>query len=211
MDAVRLNFSHGAHEEHASRAALAREVQAELGRPLALIADLQGPKLRVSGVDEAADSGDRRRGRSSPAAGLRSPATWSSRLPSSPTCSSPGTTSSSTTASSVCASRHVGRRPRALPRRRRRRGEARTRASTCPAASRSRSRRSPRRTSTTSTSRSGSGSTTSRSRSSAPPPTSRELKELIAERGSEARVIAKIEKAGGGGRARRDPRRVRRG
>ena len=53
MDAVRLNFSHGTHEEHASRAGLTREVQAELGRPLALIADLQGPKLRVSGVDEA--------------------------------------------------------------------------------------------------------------------------------------------------------------
>jgi pyruvate kinase len=52
MDAVRLNFSHGAHEEHAERAARTREVQAELGRPLALIADLQGPKLRVSGVDD---------------------------------------------------------------------------------------------------------------------------------------------------------------
>jgi pyruvate kinase len=53
MDAIRLNFSHGAHEEHAGRARLVREVQAELGRPLALIADLQGPKLRVAGVDEA--------------------------------------------------------------------------------------------------------------------------------------------------------------
>jgi pyruvate kinase len=49
MDAVRLNFSHGAPAEHAERAARTREVQAELGRPLALIADLQGPKLRVSG------------------------------------------------------------------------------------------------------------------------------------------------------------------
>jgi len=52
MDVVRLNFSHGAHEEHAERAARTRAVQAELGRPLALIADLQGPKLRVSGVDD---------------------------------------------------------------------------------------------------------------------------------------------------------------
>ena len=47
MDAVRLNFSHGTLEEHAERTGIARAVQAELGRPLALIADLQGPKLRV--------------------------------------------------------------------------------------------------------------------------------------------------------------------
>jgi pyruvate kinase len=47
IDAVRLNFSHGTHEEHAARAGITRAVQAELGRPLALIADLQGPKLRV--------------------------------------------------------------------------------------------------------------------------------------------------------------------
>ena len=47
MDAVRLNFSHGTLEEHAERAGIARAVQAELGRPLALIADLHGPKLRI--------------------------------------------------------------------------------------------------------------------------------------------------------------------
>src|SRR5712691_10309353 len=47
MDAVRLNFSHGTQEDHAMRAGITRAVQAELGRPLALIADLQGPKLRV--------------------------------------------------------------------------------------------------------------------------------------------------------------------
>ncbi len=52
MDAARLNFSHGSHEDHALRAAITREVQAELGRPLALIADLQGPKLRIAGVDD---------------------------------------------------------------------------------------------------------------------------------------------------------------
>jgi pyruvate kinase len=55
MDAVRLNFSHGTHDEHAARAERTREVQAELGRPLALIADLQGPKLRVAGVDQPRD------------------------------------------------------------------------------------------------------------------------------------------------------------
>jgi pyruvate kinase len=47
MDAARLNFSHGSHEEHAERALLIREAQARAGRPLALIADLQGPKLRI--------------------------------------------------------------------------------------------------------------------------------------------------------------------
>jgi pyruvate kinase len=47
VDAVRLNLSHGKHEEHAERAWLVREIAAEIGRPVALIADLQGPKLRV--------------------------------------------------------------------------------------------------------------------------------------------------------------------
>src|SRR5438105_1083285 len=52
MDAVRLNFSHGVQEDHARSAGFARAVQAELGRPLALIADLQGPKLRLGKLDE---------------------------------------------------------------------------------------------------------------------------------------------------------------
>jgi pyruvate kinase len=47
MDGARLNFSHGRHEEHGDRARRVRAAQAAAGRPLALIADLQGPKLRV--------------------------------------------------------------------------------------------------------------------------------------------------------------------
>ncbi|MDQ3858224.1 MAG: pyruvate kinase [Actinomycetota bacterium] len=47
MDAARLNFSHGSHDEHAERAELVRASQGRAGRPLALIADLQGPKLRI--------------------------------------------------------------------------------------------------------------------------------------------------------------------
>src|SRR5579862_4556193 len=47
VDAVRFNLSHGTHEEHSERAWLVREIAAELGRPIALIADLQGPKLRI--------------------------------------------------------------------------------------------------------------------------------------------------------------------
>jgi pyruvate kinase len=55
MDAARLNFSHGAHEEHAERAQLIRESQQRAGRPLALIADLQGPKLRIGKLFEPRD------------------------------------------------------------------------------------------------------------------------------------------------------------
>ena len=52
MDAARLNLSHGTHEEHAERARRVREAEAEAGRPIALIADLQGPKLRVGDLSE---------------------------------------------------------------------------------------------------------------------------------------------------------------
>src|SRR2546427_3570200 len=51
MDAARLNLSHGTHEDHAGRAKLVRDVQEEVGRPLALIGDLQGPKFRVGGLE----------------------------------------------------------------------------------------------------------------------------------------------------------------
>jgi pyruvate kinase len=52
MNAARLNFSHGTHEEHAAMARLVREVQEEIGRPIAVIADLQGPKLRIGELPE---------------------------------------------------------------------------------------------------------------------------------------------------------------
>jgi pyruvate kinase len=47
MDAARLNFSHGKHDEHRDLARRVREAVSRNGRRLALIADLQGPKLRV--------------------------------------------------------------------------------------------------------------------------------------------------------------------
>ena len=47
MDSARLNFSHGTHEQHAETVRLLRAAQEEIRRPLALIADLQGPKLRI--------------------------------------------------------------------------------------------------------------------------------------------------------------------
>jgi pyruvate kinase len=52
MNAARLNFSHGKHEEHAEVVRRIREVEAESGHPVALIADLQGPKLRIGELEE---------------------------------------------------------------------------------------------------------------------------------------------------------------
>jgi pyruvate kinase len=49
MDAVRLNFSHGTHEEHRRRVEAVRAEARALGRPVAVVADLQGPKIRTSG------------------------------------------------------------------------------------------------------------------------------------------------------------------
>src|SRR5438874_6466862 len=47
VDVFRLNFSHGTHEQHRGSFAAIREVEAETGRPIGILADLQGPKLRV--------------------------------------------------------------------------------------------------------------------------------------------------------------------
>ena len=52
MDAARLNFSHGTHEDHAGLIQVVREVSEELERPIAIIADLQGPKVRIGDLDE---------------------------------------------------------------------------------------------------------------------------------------------------------------
>jgi len=47
VDVFRLNFSHGSHADHAERFKFLRALEAETGRPIAILADLQGPKLRV--------------------------------------------------------------------------------------------------------------------------------------------------------------------
>ncbi len=47
MSVARLNFSHGSYEDHARTVQVLREVAAELDVPLALLQDLQGPKVRV--------------------------------------------------------------------------------------------------------------------------------------------------------------------
>jgi pyruvate kinase len=51
VDAFRLNLSHGTQQQHAAGAAVVREVQEETGKPLALMADLQGPKLRIGDLE----------------------------------------------------------------------------------------------------------------------------------------------------------------
>ncbi len=46
-DVFRLNFSHGSHEEHAAQLKRVRALEARVGRPIGVLADLQGPKLRA--------------------------------------------------------------------------------------------------------------------------------------------------------------------
>jgi len=47
VNVVRLNFSHGTAQDHINRAAMVREVAQRAGREVAIMADLQGPKIRV--------------------------------------------------------------------------------------------------------------------------------------------------------------------
>jgi len=48
MDVARLNFSHGGPDDHRQRARLVRELAAEQGRFVAIMGDLQGPKIRIA-------------------------------------------------------------------------------------------------------------------------------------------------------------------
>jgi pyruvate kinase len=47
----RLNFSHGTRDDHAARHRTIRALEQETGRPIAILADLQGPKLRVGQIE----------------------------------------------------------------------------------------------------------------------------------------------------------------
>ena len=47
VDVMRLNFSHGTAQDHIARAELVREVAKRAGKEVAIMADLQGPKIRV--------------------------------------------------------------------------------------------------------------------------------------------------------------------
>src|SRR5579871_2197620 len=50
MDVARLNYSHGSLDEHAETASRVRAAAARAGRPVALLQDLPGPKLRIGSL-----------------------------------------------------------------------------------------------------------------------------------------------------------------
>ena len=50
MDVARLNMSHGTHEDHAEAYRLVREAADASGRGVGILADLQGPKIRLENV-----------------------------------------------------------------------------------------------------------------------------------------------------------------
>jgi len=52
LDIVRINCSHATHEQMAEDIALVRELSRELDRNVAIITDLQGPKIRLGNVPE---------------------------------------------------------------------------------------------------------------------------------------------------------------
>jgi pyruvate kinase len=52
MDVARLNFSHGTHESHANLIQVLRKCMTIAGRPISILQDLQGPKLRVGILPE---------------------------------------------------------------------------------------------------------------------------------------------------------------
>ena len=52
MDVARLNFSHGSHEEHSKKIDIIRQLSSEMGIPITILQDLQGPKLRVGKLPE---------------------------------------------------------------------------------------------------------------------------------------------------------------
>src|SRR5665811_2612122 len=52
MDAARINFSHGTREDHIREIQMVREIPREENRHVAIIQDLQGPKVRVGSISE---------------------------------------------------------------------------------------------------------------------------------------------------------------
>ncbi|MCI0750859.1 MAG: pyruvate kinase, partial [Flammeovirgaceae bacterium] len=52
VDVFRLNFSHGTHDDHQKVVNYVREINEEMGTHIALLQDLQGPKIRVNEVEE---------------------------------------------------------------------------------------------------------------------------------------------------------------
>jgi pyruvate kinase len=59
VDVLRINFAHGSHDEHAETVQWAREAGATSERPLAILADLAGPKIRIGALPAPVRLGDR--------------------------------------------------------------------------------------------------------------------------------------------------------
>ncbi|WP_341911455.1 pyruvate kinase [Ferrovibrio terrae] len=53
-DVFRLNFSHGSHDDHLERIRTVRALEQQLNHPIGLLADLQGPKLRIGSFRDGA-------------------------------------------------------------------------------------------------------------------------------------------------------------
>ena len=53
MNVARINFSHGTHEQHAETIARVRQVADDSGRPIAILGDLQGPRIRIGELAQA--------------------------------------------------------------------------------------------------------------------------------------------------------------
>ena len=70
VDVFRLNMSHGTHAEHRKRVEAIRAMEKQVGRPVGVVIDLQGPKLRIGafaeGPVELEPGASRRRGRPGP-------------------------------------------------------------------------------------------------------------------------------------------------
>lgn len=53
LDVARINFSHGTHEDHARTIGIVRRVAAEVGRSVAIMGDLQGPRIRIGVLNQS--------------------------------------------------------------------------------------------------------------------------------------------------------------
>jgi pyruvate kinase len=51
LNVARINFSHGTHEQHAATIKMVRDVAKALGRPVAILGDLQGPRIRIGDLE----------------------------------------------------------------------------------------------------------------------------------------------------------------
>ena len=52
MNVARVNFSHGTHEQHAATIAMVRRLASECGKPIAILGDLQGPRIRIGDLPQ---------------------------------------------------------------------------------------------------------------------------------------------------------------